>query len=144
MEHVGPFEVATVGDAFEGAEDAVRERPSETDFDTRGAGRRVFQFARRADFNNAAVVNDGDAVTDALRFLDVMGGDEDRLFVFAQFLDDVVDFAADLRVEAGSGLVEEYHLRIIDERHGQREALFLAAGKVTVKGVAFFLELKTL
>src|SRR5262249_35964545 len=53
------------------------------------------------------------------------------------------DFAADLRIEAGGGLVEEEDARVVDEGHGQGEALFLATGKLVVKGAAFFFEAET-
>ena len=59
-----------------------------------------------------------------------------------QFLDDVVNLAAHLRVEAGGGLVEKHYLRIVHQRHGESQALFLSAGKLAVESVAFFLELE--
>ncbi len=91
-----------------------------------------------------AVVDDGHAIAKALGFLDVVRGHDDGFFLAAQFFDDVVDFAADLRVEAGGGLVEEEHSGVVDERHGQGEALFLAAGELAVKGVALFFEAEAL
>jgi hypothetical protein len=61
-----------------------------------------------------------------------------------QLFDDVVDFAADLRVETGGGLVKEKHAGIIDQRHGEGQALLLSAGELAVVGVALFFEAKTL
>jgi hypothetical protein len=107
MDHVGAIELAAIGDAFKVREDAIGQGLREADFDARGSSGGVLQFARRAGLDDAPVVHDGDAVAEALGFFDVMGGDEHGFLVFAQFLDDVVDLAADLRVEAGGGLVEE-------------------------------------
>ena len=59
-----------------------------------------------------------------------------------QLFDDVVNFAAHLRIEAGGRLIEEYDLGIVDQRHRQRQALLLAAGKMAVEGVALFFELE--
>ena len=51
----------------------------------------------------------------------------------AQFLHQLVDFVAGLRVESGGRLVEEQHLRIVEQRQGQGQALLLAAGELGVK-----------
>jgi hypothetical protein len=143
MDDVGAVEIAAIGDAIERAQNSVGERAREADFDAGGAGGGMFQFARRAGLDDATVIHDGDAIAEALGFFDVMRGDKHGLLVFAQFLDDVVNLAANLRVEAGGGLVEKQYLRIIHQRHGQSEALFLAAGKLVVESVPLFLELKT-
>jgi len=54
-------------------------------------------------------------------------GGHDRWFFFSRrsFVDDVVDFAADLGVEAGGGFVEEEHARVVTRAMAKREALFL-------------------
>ena len=88
------------------------------------------------------MVDDGDAVAEALGFFNIVGGQQDGFLFATQFFDDVVNFAANLRVEAGRGFVEKHDFRIVDQRHGQGEALLLAAGKFFVEGVAFFFELK--
>ena len=72
---------------------------------------RCFEFARRAEGDDLAVIDDGDAIAKAFGFFDVVRGHDDRLLFAAKLFDDVVDFAADLRVEAGGGLVEEEHAR---------------------------------
>ena len=61
-----------------------------------------------------------------------------------ELLDDVVNFAAHLRIEAGGRLVEEDDLGIVDQRHGQRQALLLPAGKLAVEGRALFFQLEAL
>ncbi len=72
-----------------------------------------------------------------------MRGQQDRLLAALELLDDVVDFAAHLRIEAGGRLVEKYDLRIVHQRHGQRQALLLAAGEMAVERVALFFELES-
>ena|SRR5450432_1984203 len=104
----------------------------------------MFQLARRAGGDDAALIDDGHAVAEAFGFLDVMGGDQYGFLVALEFFDDVVDFTAHLRVQARGGLVEENDLRITYQSHGQGEALFLAAGQLAVESIAFFFELETL
>ena len=68
---------------------------------------RCFQFARRALRDDFAVVHDGDAIAEALGFFDIVRGHDNGFFFAAQLFDDVVNFAAHLRIEAGGRLVEE-------------------------------------
>ena len=58
--------------------------------------------------------------------------------------DQLVDFEAHLRVEAGGRLVEKQHLRIVEQRQREREALLLAAGELAVERVALLPELQAL
>ena len=104
----------------------------------------MLQFARRAHGDHFAVVDDGHAIAEPLGFFDVVRGEQDGFLALLELLDDVVDFAAHLRVEAGGRLVEENDLGIVHQRHGQRQALFLPAGKLAVERVALFFELKAL
>src|SRR5438445_6945525 len=73
-----------------------------------------------------------------------MRSHEDGFLFLAQFFDDVVNLAADLRIEAGGGLVEKEHARIVYERHGEGEALLLSAGKLAVEGIALFFQAEAL
>ena len=91
-----------------------------------------------------AVIDDGDAVTEAFGFFDVVCGEDYRFFVALELFDDVVNFAADLRVEAGGGFVEENDPGIVDERDSKSQALFLAAGQLGVESVALFFEAEAL
>ena len=84
------------------------------------------------------MVNDSDAIAEALGFFDVMSGHYDGFLFTAELFDDVINFAAHLRIEAGGGLIEEKHFGIVDQRHRQSEALFLASGELAVKGIALF------
>jgi hypothetical protein len=97
---------------------------------------RFLEFARGADGDDFAGVDDGDAVAEALGFLDVVGGHQDGALFGAEFGEQRVDFKADLRVEAGGGLVEEEQRGVVDEAQRDGEALLLAAGESGVKRVA--------
>ena len=64
--------------------------------------------------------------------------------VTPQLFNHVVDFAPHLRIEAGGGLVKEAHLRVVDQGHGERETLFLSAGKLAIKRILLLIEAETL
>ena len=48
-----------------------------------------------------------------------------------------------MRVKAGGGLVQEAHLRVVDQGHGDRETLFLSAGKLAIKRILLLIEAET-
>ena len=60
------------------------------------------------------MINDGHAIAEALGLLNVMRGQEDRLFVAAQLFNDVVNFAPDLRIQARGGFVEKANAGVVD------------------------------
>ena len=95
--------------------------------DERGAGRLV-DLGGGVDLLDAALVHDGDAVAQrhglALVVGDVEEGDAD-LVVDEVELD--LHVLAQLQVERGERLVEQQHLRVVDERPGDRDALLLPA-----------------
>ena len=70
-----------------------------------GAEGARLNLPRGAERDNFSLVDDGDAVAQALRFLDVVRGDQDGAAGVAQFADEAVNLEADLRIEAGGGLV---------------------------------------
>src|SRR5438309_7865626 len=102
-----------------------------------------FQFARRAESDYLAEVHDGDAVAEALGLFNVMCGHQNGFFLSAQLLNNVVDFPAHLRIQSRGWFVQEDYLRIVDQSHGEGEALLLAAGKLVVKSVALFFQAET-
>ena len=63
-----------------------------------GIGRCLVQFARRADGYDFSMVHDGHTVAKFFRFLDVMGGDQNGFLFFFQFFNNIVNFAAYLRI----------------------------------------------
>ena len=76
MQNVGAVEFAAIGDAFERPRSPFVERARKADFDARGAGGGVLQFARRAQGDHASVIHDGDAIAQALGFFDVVRGQQ--------------------------------------------------------------------
>ena len=80
--------------------------------------------------DDAAVAHDADAVGHRQRLLLVMGdqheGDAD---IALQVLQLDLHVAAQLAVESGERLVEQQHLRPVDQGAGKRDALLLAAGE---------------
>src|SRR5207248_581797 len=99
---------------------------------------------RRALADDFAVVDDGDAVAEALRFFDIVRSEHDGFLVALELFDDVVNLAANLRVKAGSGFVEENDFGIVDQRDRESETLFLAAGELGIESVAFLFEAEAL
>ena len=97
------------------------------------------QGGRRSLGDDAAVVDDPDAVGEHVGLLEVLGGEEHGDAVVAREPCDLLpERAAALRVEPGRRLVQEQHARPVDERqrevepalHAARVALHLAVGRV--------------
>ena len=86
---------------------------------------------------DAPVVHDRHAPAQPLGLFDVVGREQHRAVLRAQFGDERVDLAPHLRVQPGRRLVEEDEARLVDERQGDGEPLFLAAGKGAVEIVLF-------
>src|ERR1017187_6322909 len=108
-------------------------------------GQRLFlNLARRADGDDAAFIDDGHAVAEFLRLFDVVGSEQDGALLAAQVQYELVDFEAGLGVEAGRGLVEKEHLRVVEQGQRQGEPLLLPAGEFAVLGVALLPELQAL
>ena len=106
--------------------------------------RALLNLARRADGDDAAFIHDGHAVAELFGLFDVVGGQQDGALLAAQVLHQFVDFEARLRIEAGGRLVEEEHLRIVEQRQRQRQALFLAAGELRIERFALLPKLQAL
>ena len=100
--------------------------------------RALLNLARRAHGDDAAFVDDGHAVAELLGLFDVVGGQQDGALLAAQVLHQLVDFQARLRVEAGGGLVEEQHLRIVEQRQRQGQPLLLSAGELASTATSRF------
>ena len=94
------------------------------------------QRRRRADVDEPAVVDDRHAVAQPLGLFHQVGGQEHGLAAGAHAAHQFPDGAAGLRVESGGQLVEEHHLRVVDERQGDQQPLLLAARQRHEPGVA--------
>ena len=88
-----------------------------------------------------AVIHDGHAVAEPFGFVHVMGGQQNGAARQLELFDQLPELAAGLRVEAGGGLVEEQKIGIAHQRAGQRQPLFLPAGKAAHARFALLLEL---
>jgi hypothetical protein len=75
------------------------------------------ELVGRALRHDHAVIDDRDAVAERVGLLHVVRGEEDRGALAAQSADLVPHAGPALRVEPGGGLVEEEHLRFVDDAH---------------------------
>ena len=85
--------------------------------------------------DEAAVVDDADAVAQGLGLVHVVGGHEDRGAALADGADHVPHGQAGLGVERGGELVEEDELGPVDQGQGDEHALALAAGELVDVGI---------
>ena len=76
---------------------------------------------------DAAMLEEQRAVAQHLDAREVVRDEHDRAARALEFLDELPELAACLRIEAGRRLVEKQQLRIADERAREREPLLLAA-----------------
>ena len=105
---------AQLGDPGDGAQHLFRQLRLAGELDDVRGVQRIDQLARRAERDHLAVVDDGDAVAEALRLVHVVGGEQDRAAAGAELDHLVPELDAALRVEAGRRLVQEEHLRVAD------------------------------
>jgi nucleotide-binding universal stress UspA family protein len=87
-------------------------------FHSRLAKGLLLDVAGRAEGDDLALVDDGDAIAESFGLFDVVRGQQDGALGVAELLDDCVDFNADLRVEASRRFVEENHLGFVDHGEG--------------------------
>src|SRR3954469_600577 len=123
-----------VGDVFEGLPARVAVG------DAHPPGRVHAQLARRALGEDAAALDDRDAVGERLRLVEVVRGQQDRLPQVAQRADRRPGVAARGGVEARRRLVEEDQLRVADQRQPEVEGPQLAAGQLARLGVVLALQ----
>ena len=84
----------------------------------------------RVDGERLAVVDDRDPLAQDVRLLHVVRREERRLAGAVEVFEDAPEVDARLRVDAGRRLVEEEHLRLVDERAGDHQPLREAAGEL--------------
>src|SRR2546428_10099372 len=101
------------------------------------------QFGRRTFRNYLSVIHDGKPVTEPLRLVHVMRGQENWPPRLLERANDAPELAAALRIKSGSRLVEEKYLWGTDERGRYRQALALAARKFADPGIGLFLKLQS-
>src|SRR5262249_13001170 len=94
----------------------------------------------RAKRDHLPMIHDGDAVAQAFRFVHVVSRQQYGTALLTERPDDVPELPTRLRVEPGCRLVEEQELRIANQRAGDREALWLAAGELADPCFGFLFE----
>ncbi len=99
--------------------------------------RRVVDLLRRSDLLDPAAVEHADAVAHRQRFVLVVGDEHEGDAELAlQRLQLDLHLFAQLQVERAERLVEQQHLRLVDQRARQRHALALAARELRRPPVA--------
>src|SRR5271166_6048795 len=94
----------------------------------RVAGVPLFQLRRRALRDDAPAVDDGEPVAQLVGLVQVMSGEEHCGAAVPQLPDLVPQVGPVLRVKTGGRLVEEEHLRVMQDPQGDLESAALAAG----------------
>ena len=91
---------------------------------------RGLQRRRRPLAQQPAAVEQPDAIAEQLGLGHVVGREEDRAPAARARADEVDDEAAREHVEAGGGLVEDQHRRVVQRGAGERDPLPLAGGEL--------------
>src|SRR5262249_48913344 len=94
------------------------------------------KLAERALGQQAAGLDDADAIDQPLRHIEDVRGENDGAAGPRSVVQQVLDLARDRGVEAGQRLVEDQQLGIVQERAGERRLLFHAARKALAALVA--------
>ena len=124
-----------VGDA--GACDARHDGQRRLHVATHGVHLHVYRFrathprcqvVRRVHGYHAALADDDDALAGLTHLGQDVGAQDDRV-VAGQVLDELSGFDDLLRVESGSGLVQDQDVRFVDQGLGQADALLVALGQ---------------
>src|ERR1700693_2236664 len=103
----------------------------------------VDELGWSVDVDDAAVLDDGYAIAQALGLLHQMSGKKNGLAVLADISDEIPNGAARLGIETGGQLVEENNFGIVDQRESNEEPLLLTAGKIHKPSVALVGESET-
>lgn len=77
----------------------------------------------------AALIDDGDAITEALGFFHVMGCVDDGGAAGLEFADQIENAVAALRIDTCGGFIQEQERRVVEQGGGEIEAALHAAGK---------------
>src|SRR5580704_17633516 len=96
----------------------------------------VHQVLRPVDVDDASVFDHGYAVAQPSGILHQMSGLKYGLAALADVAHQIPDRPPSLRIEAGGQLVEKYNLRIVNQREGNEEPLFLPSGEIHKPRVA--------
>lgn len=88
-------------------------------------------LGRRGSLQDAAVLHDGNAIRDLGDDGEIMRDEEDGEVVGAsEGAKEIEDLRLDGDVERGGGLIRDEQAGAVDKRHGDKDALTLAAGEL--------------
>ena len=90
----------------------------------------VDELFGRALFHHHAAIHKEDAVCHVAGKVHLVGDDDHRGLPIGQVSQHPEDFAGQLRVQRGSGLVKTEDVRVESQRAGNGHALLLAAGEL--------------
>ncbi len=99
------------------------------------------QLTGRAQGYGASMVHDRHSVAEALGFVHVMGGQQNRPAIRFEDLDQLPELPTGLGVEPGGRLVQEEQFGISYQGAGEGQPLLLAAGELTHAGMGLLLQL---
>src|SRR5690242_6993540 len=98
------------------------------------------QIGGRALGDDLSVIDDGEAITEALGFVHVMRGEQNCASVALKDADDIPQLAPALRVQAGRWFIQEQNFWITHQRGRDCQTLPLATGKFAYPGVSLLAE----
>src|SRR5437868_14886348 len=101
----------------------------------------LHQLSRRAQRYHPTVIDDCDAIAQALGFFHVVGRQHDRPALVLKLRDQIPELPARLRIEPGGGFVEEEELWVADESASNSQTLLLPPREISDACRAFFAEL---
>src|ERR1700693_3443866 len=87
------------------------------------------------------MIYDGHAVAKAFGFVHIVSSEQDGAARTLEFLDQFPKLAAGLGIQTSGGLIEKKKVGIANQRAGESQALFLAAGEIAHPRFLFFFEL---
>ena len=99
------------------------------------------QRLRLVERDDAAVIDNRDAVAQVFRLFHVMGGHQNRAAARPERFQQRPELPPRLRVKSGRGFIQEQQVRIAGQRTGERQALFLSARQLADAAAALALEL---
>ncbi len=88
----------------------------------------ALQVVRGVEGDDLPVVDDGHAVREEVGLLHIVRGQKDGPPLALELQDELAEVPRGLRVEAGRGLIEDEHLRVVQEGAGEGDAPLHAGG----------------
>ena len=85
------------------------------------------QFLRTAGSDETALVQNPDSIAEKMRFIEIVRAHENGATVGLELPDQVMQFPARFRIEAGGRFVEDEELGTVDHRQREEQPLFLSA-----------------